>query len=83
MAKLTVSTLRKIRDDQSFELFWKKGEASASSLGVADPQLLHKRKAHRRFKHGSAAPEYPSSPFEHYKIIYFEALDLITSCIES
>lgn len=83
VAKLTVTTLRKIRNDNSFELFWQKVVNRANSLSVADPQLPRKRKAPRRFEHGSAAPEFPSNPFEHYKIIYFEALDLITSCIDS
>ena len=83
VAKLTVITLQKIRNDQSFELLWKKVENKASLLGISDPQLPHKRKAPRRLDHGTAAPEYPSSPFDHYKIIYFESLDLITNYIES
>ena len=37
VAKLTVITLQKIRNDQSFELFWKKVENKASLLGVSDP----------------------------------------------
>ena len=78
VAKLTVITLQKIRNDQSFELFLKKVENKASLLGISDPQL-HRKKAPRRFAHGTAAPEYPSSPFDHYKIIYFESLDLITN----
>ena len=83
VAKLTVNTLQKIRNDQSFELLWKKVENKASLLGISDPQLPRKRKVPRRFDHGTAAPEYPSSPFDHYKIIYFESLELITYCIES
>ena len=47
MAKLTVNTLQKIRNDQSFELFWKKVENKASLLGISDPQLPHKRKFRR------------------------------------
>ena len=75
MAKLPVTTLQKIRNDQSFELFWKKVENKASLQGISEPELLCKRKVPRRFDHGTAAPEYPSSPFDHYKIIYFAGTD--------
>ena len=54
-----------------------------SLLGIADPQLPCKRNAPRRSERGSATPEYPSNLFEHYRIIYFETIDLITSCIKS
>ena len=59
VAKLTVNTLQKIRNDQSFELFWKNVENKASLLGISDPQYLVKEKfLGDLFYHGTAAPEY-------------------------
>ena len=77
VVKLTVNTLQKIRNNQNFELFWKKVKFAR----YFRPSITSQRKVPRRFDHGTADPEYPSSPFDHYKIIHFESLDLITSCI--
>ena len=44
VAKFTVNTLQKIRNSQSFELFWKKVENKVSLLGISDPQLPRKEK---------------------------------------
>ena len=62
-----MSTFQKIKNDHTNK---------ASSLGIADPQLPHKRKAPRRFEHGSAAPEYPSNPFEHSELFTLRLLIL-------
>ncbi len=52
----------------------------ANSLEISEPQLPRRRKVPRRYDSGSAEPEYPATPFDYYKRIYFEALDLVISC---
>ena len=37
----------------------------------------------RRFAVGDAEPEYPDTPYDYFKPIYYEALDLIINCIKS
>lgn len=65
VADLTVKTLSKIRSDDNFELFWKKVLVCAD-LEVDEPHLPHQRKVPKRFEAGSAEPEHPSSPVDHY-----------------
>ena len=37
----------------------------------------------RRFAVGDAEPEYPDTPYDYFKPIYYEALDRIINCIKS
>ena len=77
---MTVSTLKSIRNDASFDLFWKKITALAEELDVDQPVLPHRRKAPRRLDDGST-PTFHVTVEDHYRVIYFEALDLVTSGI--
>ena len=76
----TLSTLKAIRDDSSFELFWHKVCASAEEVDVGNPTLPRRRKVPRRIDDGAAAT-FPETVEEYYRPIYFEAIDLITSRI--
>ena len=76
----TLSTLQTIRDDSSFSNFWKRITAISDDLDIEKPSLSHRRKTPRRFDDGSA-PSFPGTVEEHYRAVYFEALDLIMSCI--
>ena len=76
----TLSTLQSIRDDSSFGHFWKRITATSEKLDIEKPSLPRRRKTPRRFDEGSA-PSFPGDVEEHYRTVYFEALDLIMSCI--
>ena len=78
---MTVSTLKSLRNDAKFDLFWQKITASAEDLHVDKPALPRRRKVPRHLDDGSA-PTLHKTVEDHYRVIYFEALDLITSCIE-
>ena len=45
VAKMTVETIKLLRSDESFQLFWLKVNQRADSLGIDEPHLphLHKR----------------------------------------
>ncbi len=77
---MTVSTLKSLRNEASFDLFWQI-TASAEELHVDKPALPRRRQDPRRLDDGSA-PTFHVTVEDHYRVIYFEALDLITSCIE-
>ena len=78
---MTLSTLCALRNEPSFDMFWRRVCDSSSALGVDRATLPRRRKIPRRLDDG-AAPAFPETVEEHYRVIYFEALDLITSCIK-
>ena len=55
---MTIATLKRIRNNESFDLFWQKIEKARQSLDVGEPLLPRKRKALKRHDHGSAYPEF-------------------------
>lgn len=79
---LTLTTLQSIWSDESFQAFWNVVEINQSSLDVTAPTLPRQRKVPRRYETGESAPDYPRSVQDHYRRIYFEAIDLVTSAIK-
>jgi hypothetical protein len=82
LVSITLTTLEKIRSDDCFDLFWDYIEVKRSSVTVAPPALPRRRKAPRRFEIGEATPDYPTTAEDHYRRIYFEAIDLVVGCIK-
>ena len=82
VASMTLKTLEKIRNDTDFHLFWFKVTKIANKLDVEEPQPPRRRKTPRRFETGNAQPEFPSTVEDHYRRIYFEALDLVLQGIK-
>ena len=78
---MTLSTLKSLRNDACFEIVWQKTTTSAEGLHVEKPTLPRRRKVPRRLDDGSAA-SFHVTVEEHYRVAYFEALDLIVLCIE-
>ena len=84
MADMTVRTLQTIRNDSAFDLFWKKIAQDANKLGITEPSLPRRKRIPRRIDDNSEdSYAYPSTPKEHYRRIYYEALDLIITCIKN
>ena len=80
VVSLTLTTLKSTRTDASFDRFWLRVCASAEEVDVDKPILPRRRKLPRRLDDG-AAPTVHATVEEHYRVIYFEAVDLITSCV--
>ena len=83
VARLTVRTLGTMRNESSFDLFWKKLEMDRTRFEVDEPVLPRKRKCPERFEVGTAGGVHPASPKIHFLQQYYEALDLIINCIKS
>lgn len=66
-----------------FKLFWQKLLEQTSQFGIEEPALPRKRKAPKRIEVGSSEGVSPSSPENHYKMIYFEALDTVIACVKN
>ena len=56
-------------------------EKSDNSSRQAEPALPRRRKVPKRLYDGTAEHEYPATTEDHFRQIYYEALDLIISCI--
>ena len=78
---MVVSTLKSLRNDGSFDLFWQRTTATAEQFDIDKPALPRRCKAPCHFDDGST-PTFHSTVENHFRTIYFEALDLIITCIE-
>lgn len=83
VAYMTVKTLKLLRSDEQFELFWSTVNEKAKALEVSKPILPQKCKRLKRHEVGDASPEFPNSPKSFYKSVYFNSLDVIVACIQN
>ena len=80
---MTRATFQSMRSDESFDVFWDYVEQRRASVDVPSPTLPRRRKVPRRFEVGESAGEHPTTVRDHYRRIYFEAIDLITTAIDN
>ena len=81
IAKLTLQVLNSIRQADKFDLFYQNVLLDQQRYKVNPPTLPQKRHAPRRFEIGSSDGDYHSSPQDFFRMVYYEALDLITTSI--
>ena len=81
VTEMTVKTLQSVRSEKNFKLFWQKVTRLSESVDICEPQLPRPRKRPRRFEVGEAEAEFSETVEDHYRKIYFEALDLIIACV--
>ena len=82
IAQMTIGTLKSVRSDNSFDLFWQKVNSKASELDIGEPVLPRRRRLPRRLDDGLSAGDFHHDPKSFYKQQYYEALDLIVGCID-
>ena len=67
LARLTISTLRSIRDDQLFQLLYENILLKAQQHpSVGEPTLPRKRRPPTRYETGSSEHTYPDTAQDHY-----------------
>ena len=81
IARMTVQTLKSIRSDELFDLFWLKVSSTAESLDVEEPRLPRRQKVPRRIDDSTSAGDFHSTPKEYYRQHYYEAIDMIVTYI--
>ena len=81
VVKLTLQTLKNMRNADSFDLFFSLVEKVRQQTGCDEPVLPRKRKAPKHLEVGSAEGFHSVSVQEHYRRLYFEALDLVITGI--
>ena len=82
IAGQTVETLKRMRSDEMFELFWKHVECLRVRTDTDEPTLPRKRKAPRRYEVGDGESHHSNTVEDHYRQNYFEAIDLAVTSIE-
>ena len=81
IAEMTIKTLEGMRSDEAFGLFLKLVECVRKSTDTEEPSL-RKRKAPHRFEIGDGEGYHSLTVEEHYRTMYFEALDNAVSAIK-
>ena len=77
VASMTMKTFNEL------QTFWKKVCKQVKNLGISQPTLPRHYKVKRKFKDGEAEGSYPATPKDHYRHIFFKALDLIVTNISN
>ncbi len=81
IALMTIETLKRIRNDSSFDLFWLKVNKFVSAHDIAGADLPRRRKRPARYDDGLSSGDYHDTQKGYYRQHYFEALDLTINCI--
>ncbi len=82
IAEKTIQTLKDMRSDSMLELFWKYVECMQKRTDTNEPLLPRKRKAPKRLEIGDGECYFSVTVEDHYRQIYFEALDLAVTSIQ-
>ena len=82
LTRMTVETLKGMRKDEMFKLFFQHVHKLCEQTGTEEPSLPRKRRAPARFEVGEGTCYFSSDIDEHYRRLYFEVLDLIVSGIQ-
>lgn len=64
-----------------FKLFWSQVTKEAAKIGVDEPTVPRKRRAPLRYDARNSTGVTTDQPEDHYRMLYFEALDTVTGCI--
>ena len=81
LAKLTLDVLKSIRQPEQFQLFYQHVLLQQQQLDIGSPCLPLKRRAPRHLQVGSSDGDFHSSVEDHYRAVYYEVLDLVTTGI--
>ena len=71
IAKVCLSTLKGMREEAGFHMFFEKVRTSRQKLEVNDPKLPKKRKVPSCYEHGEAPAEFVSTVEEHSRQVFY------------
>ena len=75
LADLTVKTLQSIRNEESFDAFYDVVLIKVKKYPVIAAPALPRKCAPAGYEFGIAVPTYPQTAHDHYRMIYFKAID--------
>lgn len=67
ITELSLTTLSKMRNEDSFDTFWESLNDKLDDLDVSEPRLPRRRKMPKRFETGNAPPKFATSEKELYR----------------
>ena len=86
IALSTVKTLKTLRHDGKFDLFWEKVTTHQKRLQAGEPKLPRNRRQPKTmtdyFGYGNGAETMYTCPKDYYRKQYYEAVDAAINCIE-
>lgn len=82
IAMLTIQTLEKMRNEDTFKLFFQRLEQLRVFTDSEDPTLPRRKRAPKRLEVGDGIGYHATTVEEHYRIQYYEVLDLAISGIK-
>ncbi len=82
IVELTVKTLKGMRTDEAFKLFFEVVERLREHTNTEEPTLPRKRKAPMRLEVGEGEHYHSPTVQDHYRQQYFEAVDLVVASIQ-
>jgi hypothetical protein len=82
LAMLTVKTLEKMRNEGDFKLFFQHLEILRSHTDTEEPSLPRRKRVPSWMEIGEGSGSHSTSIEEHYRVQYYEALDLAVSSIK-
>ena len=81
IAKLSRDVLKRMCQPEEFRLFYKCVLLDQECFGIPDPSLPRKRTAPCYLQFGSSVGDFHSSAEDYYRMLYYEALDLVIEAI--
>ena len=81
LAQETIRALQKLRSEDEFSKFWSGVLTRQSSLDVGEPEMPRRRKAPARLEVGSSTPSFPSCVEDHFRPMFYQAIDTIINSI--
>ena len=70
-----------MREKAGFHIFFEKSGASARKIELDDPKLPRKRNVSSHYEEGESLVEFGSTAAEHYRQIFYQAIDMVAHCI--
>ena len=83
IARLTVEVLQSLQNSERFSAFYSRVVQEQIRFGVSDPCLPRKRHAPERFEDGSSAGYFHPTAEDHYRQIFFQAVDHVIQAIRN
>uniref|UniRef100_H3A1E8 DUF4371 domain-containing protein n=1 Tax=Latimeria chalumnae TaxID=7897 RepID=H3A1E8_LATCH len=83
LVSAAVQTLASLRTEANFKTFWNQVTKTAEPLNIGEPQVSRPRKKARKCDEGRAPPKVPAATEDHYRLIYYEAVALVISCVRN
>ena len=73
-----------MRNNECFKSFYNTiATKSKKHPSISEPALPRQKRVPSGFEIGTGPPWYPTTPQEHYRRIYFEAIDLMVNAIDN